>query len=703
MTDLTSQEQEAAARIKESERSDLAAIALLIGSSFLLYRYYMRRRLREEFLQGPLTRRRLVELNKLLFVKFGPTFVTTLVPSLTAGYLQGLREAKIAPGNTQWMRAAAEQYAIKLGDVIHETSSRALIDGFTAQINRRVPARMAIDRAIDAFGVTPRTMKALVSVWLGPAPKESPTAIPLKNRVAERADRMVAKAITDRANMVGEAEAYAAKNQAKSVLWMYRKDRMPESARVVWYTAKDERVCSVCGPLHGKSRKVDEPFKIKGVGKVWGPPLHPRCRCDVALAERVDNNVLSMTLQQAQLLEEFREPIAKREFNERDHPRARSGQFTRKYAQRPVQTQERTQTAAERLFAEAERQRAAEAHQVVEDLLQHPGEITAEREGFVAPGSFAAPVIFRPPTVFSAPTSFAPPAQVTFAPPAIQFRPPEFKPPSFGPPGFKAPQRAEAETAFAPPSGIKPKEEKRKFTGKWHQVPKEVGPLYVALPPSLSTVVISSGDYPIRSFYYGLPGQHPAERALEEYWGREVFEDISTRFEEHEHYEEFPGVGPAILLDDEMLGYGSETQRIWIVTPQMYEDAWRVTIGGYGISDSPVWNNAQYLDSEFRVSTGPSVNLVELADALGISAEAEELTPELGYLNYLPDEDYDEEDGVITFVRDHRFFFSGPKDRFTVPVDVNRQDLREYRGGYTELVEIFPQEDGEDSHDPNDY
>jgi len=48
---------------------------------------------------------------------------------------------------------------------------------------------------------------------------------------------------------------------------------------MIWETANDERVCPICGALHGK--REDE------WGGRSGPPAHPRCRCGVRL-ERVD-------------------------------------------------------------------------------------------------------------------------------------------------------------------------------------------------------------------------------------------------------------------------------------------------------------------------------------------------------------------------------------------------------------------------------
>lgn len=288
----------------------LARVALGLSAAFLAYRGYAQYRLREEVNKGkPITRRRLIELTERLFEDSVPRFVATAVPPLMAGYATGLREARIANRSPKWIEQVSTHYARRLGEHIHEVSSEALVDGFTAQLNRRVPARMAADRVIDAFGVAPRTMKALVSIWLGPAPVESKTALPLRNPIKERADRIIAKAITDRAEAIGETEAFSAKNQAKVVQWAYRasKGELPEDARVVWYTARDERVCPTCGPMHGKTRKPEEKFELPNGDKLWAPQVHPRCRCDVVLVHKVTNAILEATLAQAQMLDESRE------------------------------------------------------------------------------------------------------------------------------------------------------------------------------------------------------------------------------------------------------------------------------------------------------------------------------------------------------------------------------------------------------------
>ena len=45
-----------------------------------------------------------------------------------------------------------------------------------------------------------------------------------------------------------------------------------------WRTARDELVCPICAPLHGKQAALGETFD----GIVASPPAHPKCRCSLA-------------------------------------------------------------------------------------------------------------------------------------------------------------------------------------------------------------------------------------------------------------------------------------------------------------------------------------------------------------------------------------------------------------------------------------
>lgn len=45
-----------------------------------------------------------------------------------------------------------------------------------------------------------------------------------------------------------------------------------------WYTTRDERVCFVCRPMHGKRRELNGQYD-RELPTQSPPPAHPRCRC----------------------------------------------------------------------------------------------------------------------------------------------------------------------------------------------------------------------------------------------------------------------------------------------------------------------------------------------------------------------------------------------------------------------------------------
>lgn len=75
-----------------------------------------------------------------------------------------------------------------------------------------------------------------------------------------------------RAEMIAITETTQAINAgelAAATAW-----RVSFSPKVAyWITADDDRVCSICGPLH--ERRQDVWLAVQPVG----PPAHPRCRC----------------------------------------------------------------------------------------------------------------------------------------------------------------------------------------------------------------------------------------------------------------------------------------------------------------------------------------------------------------------------------------------------------------------------------------
>jgi SPP1 gp7 family putative phage head morphogenesis protein len=75
----------------------------------------------------------------------------------------------------------------------------------------------------------------------------------------------------DRAELIASTEVTRAYAEANRIA--YRESGVVD--RVEWRTANDERVCPICGPLHGDQVGINRGF---GSG-ISNPPAHPRCRC----------------------------------------------------------------------------------------------------------------------------------------------------------------------------------------------------------------------------------------------------------------------------------------------------------------------------------------------------------------------------------------------------------------------------------------
>jgi hypothetical protein len=213
----------------------------------------------------------------------------------------------------------ADKHAEKIGDYFHNTSRDALAEGFNTLVNRRVPAKAAADRILDAYGLTPRQMRGFTSNKQLMMSVESVSPLDVKARARAYIDR----SFTQRVRKLANQEEHNIDEQAKQFAWMWMQDKgkISPNAQKMWVTAHDERVCPVCGPLHGQKVGVNEQFRSH-VGQFWTPGLHPNCRCVVRLIENRFSKVL----------------VRKDDWDPREHPRGgdpeNRGRFSR-VAERP--------------------------------------------------------------------------------------------------------------------------------------------------------------------------------------------------------------------------------------------------------------------------------------------------------------------------------------------------------------------------------
>ena len=203
-------------------------------------------------------------------------------PVIADAYVRAYRRAEAGDVPMSVIYDLADKHAEKIGDYFHTSSRSALAEGFNAQVNRRVPAKAAANRVLEGYGLTPRQMRAFNSAKNLEVPVDSVMTTAVKARIRAYVDR----SFTSRTRKMARQEEHNIDQQAQQFAWMWLQDkgRLSDKAQKLWITAKDERVCSVCGPLHGKRVLVNSRFRT-AQGEFWTPGLHPNCRCVVRLLE----------------------------------------------------------------------------------------------------------------------------------------------------------------------------------------------------------------------------------------------------------------------------------------------------------------------------------------------------------------------------------------------------------------------------------
>lgn len=103
-------------------------------------------------------------------------------------------------------------------------------------------------------------------------------------RVARYADQL----LTYRARNIARTETLRASNRGQTALWDNAADEGlidRRKTRKVWILTEDERLCPVCESIPGQNKggvPIDREFYTDS-GPVEEPPVHPSCRCTVAL------------------------------------------------------------------------------------------------------------------------------------------------------------------------------------------------------------------------------------------------------------------------------------------------------------------------------------------------------------------------------------------------------------------------------------
>jgi hypothetical protein len=142
---------------------------------------------------------------------------------------------------------------------IQQILQRSFVEG--------VPLRDSARAIRPLIGLTTKQADAVFTRWLK---KGDAAARAYAERLLRHRAQTIARTETIRASVDGQLAIWRAA-QAQGLL--------PGNARKRWIVTPDDRLCPICRPLAGVEVLLHESFP----GGVAGPPLHPSCRCAVAI------------------------------------------------------------------------------------------------------------------------------------------------------------------------------------------------------------------------------------------------------------------------------------------------------------------------------------------------------------------------------------------------------------------------------------
>lgn len=249
----------------EDEHHHRAVIA--IAGAFIAWRMFYVARARREIPVPPVEPE--YELARL-FMKVGPAWLRVAGPSIVTAM-----EGRGLTGDE--LQAVAADYAARLGRYVHDTSAAAVVAGYRESLRRGTSPTLSWLRALEGYGLEERRLRS----WVAQQGAESPIA----DLITPGARSALDRAMLARADLLGQTEAWHARQVAKSIAWLYADQvgDLPRGTRKRWLTAHDEKVCPICGPLDQKLADLDAKFELPDGQELWAPGVHPNCRCELVL------------------------------------------------------------------------------------------------------------------------------------------------------------------------------------------------------------------------------------------------------------------------------------------------------------------------------------------------------------------------------------------------------------------------------------
>lgn len=172
---------------------------------------------------------------------------------------------------------------------VAERQAGRLITRISGDVRRQI--RALIVESVSG-GLTPMQAARQIVPLIGLTPRQAHAVSNLRSRlvaqgakdVSGAVQRYAEKLLRLRARTIARTETMAAANAGQQAIWLQAQANglLSPDAKKRWITTPDDRLCPQCASVGGQVVLLNEPFQTP-LGAVMNPPLHPNCRCAVAL------------------------------------------------------------------------------------------------------------------------------------------------------------------------------------------------------------------------------------------------------------------------------------------------------------------------------------------------------------------------------------------------------------------------------------
>lgn len=183
----------------------------------------------------------------------------------------------------------AQVYGNEMANQIADQSHKGLAQVVPQLINGGLRNDSLAQQVKVFYGLDPRSATSVLNFMGNKDKPRNKTALDV-----------AAELLTRRAKVIGDVQSFTGLNFGRQLTYMEAMDAglLPKSARKVWVTAIDERVCKICKPMDGRMVGLLDTFAIPtqaGTIRLLVPPVHPNCRCTVVPEERYRHGIITRT------------------------------------------------------------------------------------------------------------------------------------------------------------------------------------------------------------------------------------------------------------------------------------------------------------------------------------------------------------------------------------------------------------------------